>query len=247
MFWVVGSRKITSYGKSVISQIVPDISQVFPIVSGWAAWCDTYAHKSALDTWNTTIVVVGTWIDQTYPVSNEKLFTEIVQSWWAVISIFRIWEPGNPYNFPVRNEVVVWLCRGVLVVEAKKKSGSLITSRLALDLGKDLFSIPWSITSLASTGTNLLIKKGEAKCVTESIDILEEYDVLIKQSSHKDKIPLLDNIETEIYALISSEHIGIDALSYELGYPSNEISMKISLLELRGIIKKDISGKYLLA
>lgn len=246
MFWVVGSRKITEYGKKVIAKVVPDISKIFPIVSGWAAWCDSEAHKITLKSWAKTIVVVGTWIDQTYPVSNERLFDEVVEKWWAIVSIFRIWEPGNPYNFPVRNEIVVWLSRWILVVEAKEKSGSLITANLALDLWKDLFSVPWEITSQSSGGTNMLIKKWEAKCVTSSMDILEEYNILIKQSAHKNQLPLLDAMETEIYKHISETDKSIDELVEILWITSSAIGIKISMLELKNIIKKSLSGKYTL-
>jgi DNA processing protein len=246
MFGVVWSRKISSYGKRVITQIVPDISRIFPIVSGGAAGCDTYAHKSALESGNKTVVVIGTGIDETYPVSNEKLFSQIVTAWWAIISIFRVGEPGNPYNFPVRNEIVVWLSRWVLVIEAQKKSGSLITAGLALDLGKDLFAVPWDITSSGSGWTNRLIKKGEAKCVTQSLDVLEEYDVLIRQSAHRKQLPLLDDIESQIYTLISGQDMDIDTLASNLSLNSREVSMKLSLLELKKIIKKDISWKYIL-
>lgn len=246
MFWVVGSRKITEYGKKVISKIVPDISKIFPIVSGGAAGCDSEAHKVTLRSWNTTIVVVGTGIDQTYPVSNEKLFNKIVERWWAIVSIFRIWEPGNPYNFPVRNEIVVGLSRWILVVEAKEKSGSLITAGLSLDLWKDLFSIPGEITSPASWGTNRLIKKWEAKCVTESMDVLEEYDVLIKQTAHKEQLPLLNEIESNIYNCISQWDKSIDDIVVLLNIPSSEIWREISLLELKNIVKKWMNWKYTL-
>jgi len=147
MFWVVWSRKISLYGEKIIKNLVPEISNVFPIVSWWAAGCDSLAHKVSLESGNKTVVVVGTGIDQTYPVSNEKLFESIVKNNGAIISIFRIWEPWNPYNFPVRNEIVVGLSRWILVVEAKEKSWSLITAWLTLDLWKDLFSVPWDIFS----------------------------------------------------------------------------------------------------
>ena len=226
--------------------MVPDISKVFPIVSGWAAGCDTYAHKAALESWSSTVVVVWTGIDETYPVSNQGLFTQIVESGGAVVSIFRVWEPGNPYNFPVRNEIVVWLSRGILVIEAQVKSGSLITAGLSLDLGRDLFAVPWEVTGLGSGGTNNLIKNGEAKCVTCSLDVLEEYDALIKRSLHKHVLPDLDKLEWEIYALISQQDQDIDALSTALHLTSQQVTMKLSLLELKKIIKKDISGKYIL-
>jgi len=244
MFGVVGSRKITSYGKKCIEQIVPDIAKIFPIVSGGAAGCDAEAHKIALQSgWN-TVVVVGTGIDQCYPVSHASLFDTIVQSWGAIISIFRVGEPGNPYNFPVRNEIVVGLSRGILVVEAQQKSGSLITAGLCLDMGKDLFAIPWDIMHSYSQGCNSLIKKWEAKCVTESLDILEEYDILLRQSQHKEQIPLLDPIESQIYSLLSQEDSSIENIAELLWQDVREVMIKISLLELKKIIKKDIGWNY---
>jgi len=247
MFWVVWSRKISEYGKSVIRNIVPDISQIFPIVSGWAAGCDSQAHKSALESWNKTVVVVGTWIDQTYPVSNEKLFNSIVDAWWAIVSIFRIWEPGNPYNFPVRNEVVVWLCRWILVVEAREKSWSLITAWLTLDLWKDLYSVPWDIFSSHYKWTNSLIKKWEAKCVTQVSDIMEEYNVEVKKKKHEKCLEFSDELEQMIYEHISSSSQSIDELSNTLHQDTRQLLSKLSLLELKWVINKDMLWKYKLA
>jgi len=244
MFAVVGSRKVSPYGVKVIDSIIPDIAQIFPVVSGWAAWCDTQAHKACIASWNKTVVVVGTGIDQTYPVSNEKLFNSVVENNWAIVSIFRIWEPGHPYNFPVRNEIVVWLSRWVLVVEAKNKSGSLITAWLCLDLWKDLFSIPGDILSPNYTGTNMLIKNWEAKCVTQSLDILEEYNIAIKQHQHKEKLVFWDKDEEQIYQSISLASQNIDQLSDSLNTPPQKILIKASLLELKGVIKKDLLWKY---
>ena len=246
MFGVVGSRKISSYGIKCIEKIVPDITKIFPIVSGGAAGCDTKAHKTTVNSTWKTVVVVGTGIDQTYPMSNEKLFNEIVASHWAILSIFRIEEPWNPYNFPVRNEIVVWLSRWILIVEAQRRSWSLITAGLCLDLGKDLFAIPGDITHSGSQGTNMLIKKWEAKCVTQSLDVLEEYDILIKQSSHKKKLPLLDDLESKIYQNVSQEDYNVDEIWIKLWKDTSEITMKLSILELKKLIKKNISGKYTL-
>jgi len=246
MFWVVGARKLSDYGKQVISKIVPDISKVFPIVSGWAAGCDTCAHKSCLNAWNPTVVVVGTGINQTYPAGNEKLFDEIVEKWGAIISIFRIGEPWNPYNFPVRNEIVVWLSKGILIVEAREKSGSLITANLALDIWKDLFSIPWNITSPYSSWTNMLIKKWEAKCVTSSIDVLEEYNIEVKKNEHKTILNFSDELEKSIYNFIWEQTGTIDDIWSKLWIDINTILTKVSLLELKWVIKKDMSWKYIL-
>ena len=142
---VVGARAISSYWKLAIEKIIPELSNYFSIVSWWAAWCDSEAHLQALKAWNKTISVIWTWIDLDYPVHNKKMYDNIVKSTWAVISIFRIWEPWNPYNFPIRNEVVAGLSVGTIIVEAKERSGSLITAQISLDLWRDLFSIPWEM------------------------------------------------------------------------------------------------------
>lgn len=244
MFAVVWSRKVSPYGIKVIDTLIPDIAQIFPIVSGWAAWCDTQAHKACIASWNKTVVVVGTGIDQTYPASNEKLFNSVVENNWAVISIFRIGEPWNPYNFPVRNEIVVWLSRWVLVVEAKNKSGSLITAWLCLDAWKDLFSVPGDILSKNYSGTNMLIKKWEAKCVTHSLDILEEYNITIKQYHHKEKLVFWDKDEEQIYESISMASQNIDQLSDSLNILPQQVLIKASLLELKWVVKKDLLWKY---
>lgn len=244
MFGVVGSRNITSYGKKVIEKLVPEISEVFPIVSGGAAGCDTYAHKACLSSGKPTVVVIGTGIDECYPVSNASLFDEIVSQWGSVISIFRVGEPGNPYNFPVRNEIVVWLSRGILVVEAKERSGSLITAWLCLDMWRDLFAIPWDIMQSSSAGTNSLLQSGSAKLVMNSWDILEEYDIEVKKVAHKEKIPKLSDNESRVYGLLWKQDMDIESLIEMSGIQSQNLTMTLSMLELKGIIKKDISGKY---
>ena len=136
MFAVVGARKISSYGKRAIEKIIPDIAEVFPIVSWWASGCDSEAHKACLESGNPTVVVMGTGINKCYPVWNAQLFEKIIHAGGAIISSFRIGEPGNPYNFPIRNEIVVGLSRWVLVVEAEGKSWSLITANLLLIMEK---------------------------------------------------------------------------------------------------------------
>ena len=182
--------------------------------------------------------------DRDYPAKNAKLFSEIIARWGAVISIFPIGEEAMPYNFPIRNEIVVGLSRWVLVVEAKEKSGSLITAGLCLDMGRDLFSVPWDILKPQHKGTNTLIKKWEAKCVLSAEDILEEYDILLKKSTHSDQLPLLSHMEQAIYTELSSQALSIDELWLALSKSPSELSVSLSLLELKWLICKQISGKF---
>jgi len=239
---VVGSRKITSYWEKIIWKLVWDISNYFTIVSWWAAWCDTYSHDVTLQNNNKTISVIWTGIDIDYPVFNKSLYEKITDNEWWVISIFPIWEVGNPYNFPVRNEIVAWLSVWVLIIEAKNKSGTLITSNLALDLGKDLFAIPWDITKLSSEWCNMLIKKWMAKLVTNSNDILEEYN--ISKIERVEKLVFSDDIEENIYNILLLESLSIDELILKIDLDISTISFKLSMMEINNLIKKGFWWKY---
>jgi len=246
-FSVVWARKITSYWEKVIDNIIPDISKYFITVSWWAAWCDTYVHKKTINSNNKTISVIWTWIDIDYPVGNKKLYDEIVNTWWWVISIFPIWEVWNPYNFPIRNELVAALWTWTLVIEAAKKSWTLITSNLSLELWKDLFVVPWDIFNVNSLGCNNLIKTWSAKLVTSYLDILEEYNfsnIIEWKRKETRKINLSDSFEENIFNLLSLESLSLDEISIKLGKNITELSSKISLMELKGIIKKVIWWKY---
>lgn len=242
-FSVIWTRKISSYWNKVIEELIPDISKYFTVVSGGAAWCDTKAHSETIKNNWKTISVIWTWIDLDYPVWNKKLFDEISKT-WAVISIFSIWEVGNSYNFPVRNEIVAWLSEGILVVEAKEKSGSLITAKIALDLWKDLFSIAWDIFKWWSIWTNNLIKSWEAKTTTCSNDILEEYNITNKNKENKQKINFTDELEEKIYNILLLENLNIDEIAKKTWEKINNISLKISIMEINFIIKKTNLWKY---
>ena len=245
---VVGSRNITSYWKKVIEKIVPEISRYFTIVSGWAYGCDTFAHNEAMKSWNKTISVIWTAINEDYPVWNKKMYDEIITAWGAIISIFPLGVPWSSFNFPVRNEIVAGLSAWTVVIEAREKSGSLITAKLTLDLGKDLFAIPWEIFKPNSAWCNNLIKAGEAKAVLSCFDILEEYNfsnnLWKKRGVKKEKIVLSDEIEQDIYNLLLLEWFTIDELIKKLKLDITAINFKISMLEINGLIKKTLWWKY---
>jgi len=246
---VVWSRKMTSYGDILIEKIVWDISKYFIIVSGWAAWCDTKSHEIALEKGNKTLSVIGTWIDIDYPVMNKKLYDRIVDFWGWVISIFPIGEVWNPYNFPVRNEIVAWLSVWLIVIEASSKSGTLITANLALDMWKDIFAIPGDVFKSHSSWCNRLIKNWNAKLITCWEDILEEY-IDISSRSHevnrKEKIKFADTIEKEIYNIFLLESLTIDELSRKMGLDIATLSFKLSIIEINQLIRKWIWWRYLL-
>ncbi len=245
---VVGSRNITNYWKTVIQKIIPDISKYFVIVSGGAYGVDTSAHIETLNCWNKTISIIGTSICEDYPTGNKQMYDKIVKNNWAIISIFPIGIPGNAYNFPIRNEIVAGLSSWIVVVEAKEKSGSLITSKLALDLWKDLFAVPGEIFKSNSTGCNNLIKNGEAKLISSPLDILEEYNFSFdnknKYSEKKEKPQFDDELEEKIYNALLLEWFTIDELVKDFWLDISTLSFKLSMLEIRGIIKKTLWWKF---
>ncbi|MDD3145338.1 MAG: DNA-processing protein DprA [Candidatus Gracilibacteria bacterium] len=242
-FAFIGSRNISSYGKTVIENFVPEIGKYFTIISGGAFGCDSYSHEISIKNEVKTISVIGTGIDINYPVGNKKLYDEIIEKGGAIISIFPFGEKGNPYNFPIRNEIVAGLSNGIFVVEAREKSGSLITAKLGLDLGKDIFTVPGDIFKQNSIGCNNLIYSSEAKMVLKPNDVLSEYNIL-NNLKNKSKISFNDNIEKLIYDKLLIEPLNIDEIAIKLDLEISLTLLKITILELSGIMKKNESGKY---
>ena len=174
-FAVVGTRKLTSYGKEVTQNIVRGLVHAgFVIVSGLALGIDSVAHQTTLDCDGETIAVLGTPLDQIYPPENSKLAEDILNNNGLIISEYPAGYPGLRMNFAIRDRLISGLSKGVLVIEAPEKSGALITAHCALDQNRDVFAVPGSIFSSNSVGPNSLIKKG-AKLVTSAQDILDEY------------------------------------------------------------------------
>jgi DNA processing protein len=241
----IWSRNMSSYWKKIIEKFVPEIWKYFSIVSGWAIWCDTYSHQIALNNNILTICVLWTWIDITYPSWNLKLYNDIVEKWWAIISIFPLWEPWNPYNFPIRNEIVAWLSHWVFIVEAKEKSWTLITAKLALDLWKDVFCVPWDIFKFNYVWSNSLILNWESKLVIWPNDILSEYNINTVNILEKSiKINLVDDVEKNIYNLLLEDSYTVDDLQRKLFLDISIVSFKLSMLEIYWYIKKWIDWRY---
>ena len=172
---IVGCRLCTSYGKKIAKKIAYNLSENnINIISGLARGIDTFSHIGALKGKAKTIGIMGCGLDRVYPAENKDLFEEIIKTGGAVISEYVIGTKPVAKNFPRRNRIISGMSNGVLVVEAKEKSGTLITVDFALEQGKDLYVIPGNIDSINSYGTNELIKQG-AKVVTCVEDILEDF------------------------------------------------------------------------
>ncbi|MBP9779207.1 DNA-processing protein DprA [Candidatus Gracilibacteria bacterium] len=244
---IVGSRKSTSYGKKVLEHIIPSIISVnAAIVSGGAFGIDSLSHQIALQYGGYTLSVFGCGVDVYYPPQNEVLFDSILRNNGALVSIFPIGTLPEPYNFPIRNEIVAALSDGIIIAEAGLKSGTLITAGLALEHGRDVFAIPGDIFRETSSGTNMLIATGQAKAVQGPEGILEEYFPTLSQTelpTNREK-EFDTSEQKDIYTAIQNGFDTPDILQTNTQFPITTITMTLSLLEIEGHIELGKNGKY---
>lgn len=240
-FAMVGSRKATTYGKSCAIKIASLLAeQDIVIVSGLAKGIDTYAHKGALEAKGKTVAVLGSGVNVVYPYENRKLYSDIIDH-GAVISEYPPDTNPLPYYFPLRNRIVSGLSKGILVIEAGEKSGTLITVDYALAQGRDVFSLPGNITSTQSAGTNLLIYHG----ATPAIDITDMINLVRSSPDKRMIIPSdVDESEKMIYDLVCDGISDINSIIEHSGLKANVVHAILLSLELKLYIKKRPDGGY---
>ncbi|MAZ40831.1 DNA-protecting protein DprA [bacterium] len=233
---VVGARKYSAYGKGACEDIIEGLKNYpFTIVSGLALGIDGIAHKKALEVGLPTIAVPGSGLDPSViaPRTNYFLAQDIVKSGGALLSEFEPTMPAAPRTFPKRNRIMAGLSQGILIIEATKKSGTLITARLGLDYNKNIFAVPGAITSPTSEGPNWLIKEG-ATPVTDARDILEVFG-FDTQDEPKNKEPLQGK-EKELFEHIQKFPNKTDLLE-KTGWSITDINIVGTSLELKGLVK----------
>lgn len=246
---VVGTRRMTLYGKEVAMDISAGLARAgITIVSGLAKGIDSVAHKTALENNARTIAVLGSSLEQNsiYPPQNKKLAEEICNN-GAIISEYPVGMPALPQNFPQRNRIISGLSLGVVIIEAKEKSGALITANNALEQNREVFAVPGPITSPNSIGSNNLIKTG-AKAVTCANDILEELN-LEKISEHKENKKIIPDSEDEatILKLLSREPIHIDRLVEKSNMNASKINSMLVMMEMKGMVRNLGGMNYVIA
>lgn len=218
---IVGRRRITPYGKDVTRDFTRAITNAgYIVVSGLATGVDTLAHSACLGNGGKAIAVVAGGLDSVYPTQNKYLFESIAEQ-GLVISEYALGIRAQGFQFPARNRIISGISQAVLVTEASKKSGSLITAKLAIEQGKDLYVVPGNIYSEASEGCNELIKSGACYVALEPYDIVGkredyvDYDKL-KQDLDKEQIRILDlleNGEMHVAEIMQSSGLQIEQLS----------------------------------
>ena len=247
-FAVVGTRKLTSYGKETAQQIVRDLANNgFTIVSGLALGIDAIAHQTTLDCGGKTIAVLGGGVGDKNigPRTNFTLAQNILKNDGLLVSEYSDEEKIFASNFAVRDRIISGLSLGVLVVEADEKSGALITAKCALDQNRDVFAVPGSVLSPRSAGPNSLIQSG-AKLVMNAYDIINEYHENLQLFSDKKKSILTKNPTEKKIVNLLDEHgiLFVDDIIRMSGMETPAISVSLSMLEIRGIIKNLGNGKY---
>ncbi len=243
---IVGSRRCSLYGLQMAEKLGFELAERgITVISGMARGIDTAAHRGALKAGGRTIAVMGSGFRHIYPPEGKKLFNQIAER-GAVITEHTSDISPRRENFPRRNRIISGLAKGVIVVEASRKSGALITVDYALEQGREVFSVPGKANAVTSEGTNDLIRKG-AKLVTNIDDVLEELDMEIhgpdqKETSHKWQ-DLTQEEETVLRMLDGKESVHIDSIIEQAGIDASGVHKILLSLELKGIAES-VPGKY---
>ena len=238
---VIGSRHATPQGIKNAESFASALGNAgLCVVSGMAHGIDAAAHRGGLTSEASTIAIIGTGLDKVYPAANRELAHQIAEN-GAIISEFPLGTPPIAGNFPRRNRLISGLSLGCLVVEASIQSGSLITARLAIEQGREVFAIPGSIHSPQSKGCHTLIKQG-AKLVETSQDILDELHWVINSSSSL--AAKSDSSLSPVLSFLSDEPTDIETLCIRSGLTVGELSAMLLTLELSGQIGCLPGGLY---
>lgn len=236
-FAIVGTRRFSSYGKQVTLEMAGDLAESgLTIVSGLAPGIDTFAHSSVLEREKRTIAVLGTGLDEKsiYPQSNLKLAKKIIEKGGALLSEYPPGTRGARFTFPQRNRIISGLSLGVLVVEAKEKSGSLITANYAFSQKRKVFAVPGPIYSSNSRGCHYLIKKG-AKLVETAQDILQELNLSGKKN--KEKLRGENEEENIILKTLLEGSLYIDEIIEKTKLQTSIANKTLTILEIKNKIR----------
>jgi len=247
-FAVVGTRRYSDYGKDAVCSITAMLSRAgLTIVSGMARGIDTFAHKTALENNGRTIAVLGTGLDvkSIYPKENIKLALKILEKGGCLLSEYPEGTRGTQFTFPQRNRLISGISLGVLVVEARLKSGALITADWAKKQKKKNFAVPGPIRSLTSRGTNLLIKEG-AYLAERAEDNLEKIGIqpLVLAEQRKETSSPEEKL---ILEALEKGALYIDKIIEQTGLPPSRVSTSLSLMELDNRVKNLGGNTYVLA
>jgi DNA processing protein len=226
---IVGARACTSYGRSVARGLGRELAAAgLVVVSGMARGIDSEAHRGALDAGGVTVAVLGCGIDRDYPSANRELATRIVEN-GLIVSEYEAGIEPAPWRFPARNRIIAGLCTATVVVEARERSGALITADFALEDGREVMVVPGEFTSAVSAGSNALLRLG-ATPVTAAADVLEVYGIE----------PIVEPLEApsglpgRVLDRVARQPASIDELARSLHLAPGDVAAALIELELAG-------------
>lgn len=246
MIGIVGTRNPTEYGKRWTRKITQAlVHHGFGIVSGMAAGIDTIAHHSCLEAKGRTIAVLGTGVDTVYPYSNRDLYQKL-QTQGLIVSEYIAQTQPDRNHFPPRNRIIAGLCRAVLIMEAPKRSGALITARFANDFCRDVYVLPGSLDNSQSLGCLRLLNSGAHVIlgIENLLEMLGTMPCLDRIPSNPKPIPNLEPELESIYRLITSESIPLDSIVEQTGLDTSEILAALSQLELMDLVSQLPGMRY---
>jgi DNA processing protein len=246
---IVGTRRPTLYGTQMAERLGRELAaRGLVLVSGMARGIDAIGHQGAMAANGRAVGVLGTGVDVCYPKENRKLYEKVLER-GAIVSEFPLGTHPAPENFPIRNRIVAGVPLGVVVVEGAQYSGSLITARLAMEFGREVFGVPGNVTQPVSFAPNQLIKQG-AKLITNGADVIEELPTPVRAVLVQAEQPeaeqrnllaaaSLNSSEKKIYELLSTdEPKHIDEIVESSGLNSSEVLATLFDLEMKGIIRQ---------
>ncbi len=243
---VVGTRRMTSYGKQVAQEVAFGLaSNGITIISGLARGIDAVAHRAALEAGGRTIAVLGSGVDRIYPPEHRQLASQITAN-GAIISNYPPGTPPEGVNFPPRNRIISGLSKSVVVIEAGRQSGALITAAFAAEQGRDVFAVPGNIYAPQSVGANIQIQQG-AIPLLDVQDVLETLNLALV-SEHKTAKAVLpaDATEARLYEILDLEPMHVDEIRTKTDLPIDQVSATLTIMELKGMVRQ-VGGMHYVA
>ena len=244
---IVGTRKVTAYGRQVTEEIASFLgANGMTVISGLARGVDVIAHQSALKAGGRSIGILGSGVDKIYPPEHRGLAEQMMER-GAIISDYAVGTPPDASNFPPRNRIISGLSLAVVVIEAGETSGALITAEFAAEQGREVFAVPGSILAPQSKGTNRLIQKGAQPLLTPA-DLMQALD-LTRVGAQKSarKILPADETEARVLGVLGSEPLHVDEIRAQADLPIEKISATLALMELKGMVRQVGGMNYVVA
>ena len=248
---VVGTRRASAYGIEVATWLGRELSAAgVVVVSGLAAGIDAAAHRGALAGGGSTLAVLGCGLDVCYPRANAALYGEIVLR-GTLVSEYPAGTSPAPWRFPARNRIIAGVSLGVIIVEARRDGGAMITARLALEFGREVFAVPGLVHAGASDGPHALIRDG-ARLVTSASDVLEDLGFAGRRAAPAGPvqpalpIPPVTPDERRVIGVLGGHPLLLDRVAREAGMPTSATAAVLSRLELSGLVARHPGGRFAL-